>query len=306
MNLLVVGSIAFDSVESPFGKSEKALGGTAIYFSIAASYFTRVGVVAAVGSDFPQEDVSFLQSRGVDVTGLAHLDGETFHWGGKYHENMNDRDTLFTHLNVFRDFEPEIPESYRDVDYVFLGNIDPNLQLHVLQQVKKPRLVALDTMNYWIDGTAEALQQVLRHVDVLFVNDEETRLLSGERNILRAVQKIRRMGPKVIIVKKGEHGALMVNDGSFFYAPAFPLDVITDPTGAGDTFAGGFMGYLAKVNRFDEASLRRAMVYGSTLASFVVQDFSIAKLRQVSERDISERFQAFHRMTQFKRDDAWQ
>ncbi|RME00353.1 MAG: sugar kinase, partial [Calditrichaeota bacterium] len=279
MKLLVVGSIGFDTVETPGGKSERALGGTAVYFSMAASYFTRVGMVAAVGTDFPEEYVQLLRQKGVDLSGLMTLKGETFHWGGKYHADMNSRDTLFTHLNVFKDFQPQVPAAYRNTPFIFLGNIDPSLQLHVLEQIDQPRLVALDTMNYWIDGTPEALKQVLSHIDLLFVNDEEARQLSGEISLIKAARKIQQMGPKMIIVKKGEHGALLIREQEIFFAPAYPLETVKDPTGAGDTFAGGFMGYLAKANAFDEMSLRRAMIYGSTLASFAVEDFSIENLK---------------------------
>ncbi len=302
MDLLVVGSIGFDTVETPQGKSERALGGTAVYCSVAASYFARVGMVAAVGTDFPQEHVQFLQEKGIDVTGLMTLEGETFHWGGRYHTDMNSRDTLFTRLNVFENFEPDVPEIYRNTPFVFLGNIDPRLQLHVLDQVHQPRLVALDTMNYWINGTPDSLREVLRRIDVLFVNDEEARLLSGECSLLRCARLIRDMGPSVIVIKKGEHGALLFHEDEVFFAPAYPLETVVDPTGAGDTFAGGFMGYLASVARTDDDTLRRAMIYGSTLASFAVEDFSVENLRRLQERDILERMAAFHRLTHFSLD----
>ena len=299
MNLLVVGSIGFDTVETPHGRSEKALGGTAVYCSVAASYFTQVGMVAAVGTDFPDEHVNFLKQKGVDVSGLMTLDGKTFHWGGRYHSDMNSRDTLFTHLNVFQNFKPIVPESCRDVPFVFLGNIDPGLQMHVLEQVRHPKLVALDTMNYWIEGTPDSLRRILQHVDVLFVNDEEARLLTGEYSLPRAAGKIRRMGPRIIVIKKGEHGALLFHDHDIFFAPAYPLERVIDPTGAGDTFAGGFMGYLASIQHTDDAHLRRAMIYGSTLASFVVEDYSINNLRNLSKQAILDRFTAFQKMTHF-------
>ncbi len=302
MNLLVVGSIGFDTVETPHGKSEKALGGTAVYCSVAASYFTKVGMVAAVGTDFPKQHTEFLKQKGIDLTGLMTLPGETFHWGGRYHPDMNSRDTLFTHLNVFQDFKPTLPKSYCTAPLVFLGNIHPQLQLHVLEQVKEPQLVALDTMNYWIEGTPDLLKDVLKQVDILFVNDEEARQLANEMNLLRAARKIWAMGPRIIVIKKGEHGALLFYEGDIFFAPAYPLENVVDPTGAGDTFAGGFMGYLATTQNFDHNHLRCAMIYGSTLASFAVEDFSIEKLRTLEERDIFERFAAFQRLTQFSRE----
>ncbi len=302
MNLLVVGSIGFDTVETPHGKSEKALGGTAVYCSVAASYFTKVGMVAAVGTDFPEQHTEFLRQKGIDLTGLMTLPGETFHWGGRYHPDMNGRDTLFTHLNVFQDFKPTLPKSYCSAPLVFLGNIHPQLQLHVLEQVQAPKLVALDTMNYWIEGTPDLLKEVLKKVDILFVNDEEARQLANEMNLLRAARKIWSMGPRIIVIKKGEHGALLFYEGDIFFAPAYPLENVVDPTGAGDTFAGGFMGYLATSQNFDHNHLRCAMIYGSTLASFAVEDFSIEKLRTLEERDIFERFAAFQRLTQFSRE----
>lgn len=302
MELLVVGSIGFDTIETPHGKVEKALGGTAVYCSLAASYFARVGMVATVGSDFPDEHVTLLREKKVDLTGLSTLEGETFHWGARYHENMNTRETLFTYLNVFQHFSPQIPDAYRQSTCLFLGNIDPHLQLHVLEQMNEVEIVALDTMNYWIERTPEALQKVLRKCRILLVNDEEALQLTGERTVLRAARAISKMGPKIAIIKKGEHGALMLHDGEYFYAPAFPLEQVKDPTGAGDTFAGGFMGYLAKTRRVERSTLRRAMIYGATLASFAVEDFSIERMRRLQPAEITNRFAAFHDLVSFERE----
>lgn len=302
MNLLVVGSIGFDTVETPYGKSEKALGGTAVFCSVAASYFTKVGMVATVGTDFPDQHVNFLKERNVDLTGLTTLQDKTFHWGARYHKNMNKRDTLFTHLNVFEKFSPDIPQAYRHAPYVFLGNIDPKLQMHVLDQMTAPEVVALDTMNFWIDGTPKELAKVLKKTMVLLINDEEASQLTGENNLLQAARAINKMGPKIVIIKKGEHGAALIHEDDYFCAPAFPLEQVNDPTGAGDTFAGGFMGYLAKAKKIDKATLRRAMIYGSTLASFAVEDFSVDRLRSLGQEDIVERFNAFHDMVVFKRE----
>lgn len=302
MDLLVVGSVGFDSIETPHGSTERLLGGTAVFCSLAASYFTKVGMVATVGTDFPQEHVDFLQEKKIDLTGLTTMEGETFHWGARYHENMNKRDTLFTDLNVFEFFSPEIPRAYRDTPCLFLGNIGPDLQLHVLDQMKSPEIVALDTMNYWIERTPADLAKVLKKIMVLLVNDEEATQLTGESNLKRAALGITNMGPKIVIIKKGEHGAVLVHEDDYFYAPAFPLERVNDPTGAGDTFAGGFMGYLAKARRVDKETLRRAMVYGSTLASFAVEDFSVERLRTLAPEEIAGRFNAFHDMVTFERE----
>lgn len=299
MSLLVIGSLGLDTVETPFGAVENAIGGTAVFCSVSASHFTQVNLVGVVGEDFPPSDIIFLRSRGVDLDGLEIKPGKSFSWGARYGYDLNSRDTLFTHLNVFEAFNPRIPEKYRDTPFVFLGNIGPDLQLSVLEQIKQPQLVALDTMNYWIERTPAELARVLKRVDVLLVNDSEMRQLSGEHNLLKAARQVRAMGPKIIVVKKGEHGAIMITDGRFFYAPAFPLENVFDPTGAGDTFAGGFMGFLTKCRRIDEDALRQAIIYGSTFASFVVEDFSIGRLRHLREDDIRTRFINFHEMTRF-------
>ncbi len=300
MNLIVVGSVSFDTVETPRARKDLVLGGTAVFFSIASSYFTRVGMVGAVGTDFPDEHIELLKLHQVDLQGLTSIEGKTFHWGGRYHDNMNSRDTLFTHLNVFENFTPEIPPAYRDVPFVFLGNIAPALQLHVLEQVNNPQFIALDTMNFWIDGALEDLKKVLKRIHTVFVNDEEAMLLSGEHNLLKATRAIQSMGPKIVVIKKGEHGAFLFNEQERFYAPAFPLEEVHDPTGAGDTFAGGFMGFLAGRNRVDDTTLRQAMIYGSTMASYAVEDFSVHRLQKLDKADIDARFQAFHDMTRFE------
>jgi len=301
MSLLVIGSLGLDTVETPFGTAENVIGGTAVYCSVAASHFTQVNLVGVVGEDFPQSDIEFLCHRGVDLDGLEIKPGKSFSWGGRYGYDLNSRDTLFTHLNVFETFNPRLPEKYRDTPFVFLGNIGPELQFSVLEQIKRPQLVALDTMNYWIERAPSELARVLKRVDVLLVNDSEMRQLSGEHNLMKGARRVREMGPQIIIVKKGEHGAIMITPEQFFYAPAYPLENVFDPTGAGDTFAGGFMGHLAKCGRVDENILRQAIIYGSTFASFVVEDFSIGRLRQLREEEVRHRFINFHEMTRFVR-----
>jgi sugar/nucleoside kinase (ribokinase family) len=301
MSLLVIGSLGLDTIETPFGAAENVIGGTAVYCSVSASHFTQVNLVGVVGEDFPKADIEFLCNRGVDVDGLEIKPGKSFSWGGRYGFDLNSRDTLFTHLNVFETFNPRLPEKYRDTPFVFLGNIGPELQLSVLEQIAQPQLVALDTMNYWIERTPAELARVLKRVDVLLVNDSEMRQLSGEHNLIKGARRVREMGPKIIIVKKGEHGAILITPEDFFYAPAYPLENVFDPTGAGDTFAGGFMGFLTKCARVDGDALRQAVIYGSTFASFVVEDFSIGRLRHLREDDVRRRFINFHEMTRFVR-----
>lgn len=299
MSILVVGSAALDTVETPFGTVEDALGGSAIYFSAAASYFAPVNLVAVVGDDFPKEKIEFLKKKNVDFSGLEVADGKTFRWGGKYGFDLNDRDTLFTHLNVFEKFEPKIPDSYKNSEYIFLANIGPDLQMDVLKQIQSPKLVALDTMNYWIGGDLPALRETLKHVDVLIVNDSEVRQLAYEANLVKASKIVQEMGPKTLIIKKGEHGALLITQDSFFWAPAYPLEFIYDPTGAGDTFAGGFMGYMAKSDDISIDNLKRAVVFGSTMASFCVEKFSLERLENLTEEEIRKRFHEFWQMTNF-------
>ena len=300
MSILVVGSVAFDTVETPFGRAEKVLGGSASFFSVAASFFVPVQLVGVVGSDFGEEQLAAFRGRNVDLEGLERAPGKTFHWQGRYSYDLNSRDTIRTDLNVFETFTPKIPEAYRSATHVFLGNIDPVLQRGVLDQVHKPRLVACDTMNFWIGGKLEELKKTLARVDVLLINDSEARELSGEWNIVKAARAIRSMGPRTLVVKKGEHGVLMFSDGGSFAAPAFPLEEVFDPTGAGDTFAGGFVGYLAGARDYGDDTLRRAVVMGSTLASFSVEAFSLDRLLKLTRAEIDERFRRFKQLTHFE------
>ena len=300
MSILVVGSVAFDSVETPFGKAEKVLGGSASFSSVAASFFVPVNLVGVVGSDFGEKERAAFAGRDIDLAGLEVADGLTFHWGGKYSFDLNSRDTLFTDLNVFQSFKPKIPAAYRQSKQVFLGNIDPELQRDVLDQVDTPDLVACDTMNFWISGRLEELKKTLARVDTLLINDAEARQLSGEWNLVKAARAIRGMGPKTLVLKKGEHGVIMFTEQGAFAAPAYPLEEVFDPTGAGDTFAGGFLGYLAGAPARDEATLRRAVVMGSTLASFCVEAFSLDRLLRLTRAEIDERFRLFKRLTHFE------
>ncbi len=299
MSILVVGSVAFDSVETPFGQVEEVLGGSGTYFSTSASFFTDVNLVAVVGEDFPAEHLEFLRSRNVDLSGLQTAPGRTFRWKGRYGYDLNEAQTLDTQLNVFETFKPDLPASHRRAEYVFLGNIDPELQLEVLRQVEKPKLVACDTMNFWIEGKREALLATLRHVDILLINEGEARQLAGEANLVKAARVILEMGPKTLVVKRGEYGVLLFSEHSIFSAPAFPLESVFDPTGAGDTFAGGFMGYLASTNNLTEGSLRQATVLGSVMASFTVEDFSLNRMKALEYPEIEERFRRFKLLTEF-------
>jgi sugar/nucleoside kinase (ribokinase family) len=305
MSLLVVGSMAYDDIITPVAEANNALGGSATFFAAAASYFTPVNLVAVVGEDFKHAEIDFLRQRGVDLDGLKIESGKTFRWKGRYLANMNDRETIFTHLNVFETFNPQLPEKYCDSQYVFLANISPDLQCSVISQIHKPRFVALDTMNFWITGSLDALRRTLKLVDALVVNDAEVKMLSGEDNLIKASRLVQEMGPQTLIIKKGEHGALMVHEKSYFYCPAFPVEKLNDPTGAGDTFAGGFMGYLALTDSISEENLRRAVVFGSALASFVVEDFSCNRLRSLSHSEILGRVNALRAMTMFDDDTCW-
>lgn len=301
MSLLVVGSVAFDALESPYGKVDRALGGAATYFAVAASFFTHVNLVGIVGDDFTEGDARIFHGRTIDIDGLERAAGKTFFWAGKYSQNLNERVTLATELNVFAEFRPRLPEKYRDSRYVFLANIAPELQRDVLHQVKKrPKIAALDTMNYWIERSNGELRETLKHVDILVINDSETRELSNEHNLLRAAKHIFKMGPKTLVVKRGEHGAMLADKRGVFCVPAFPLEEPHDPTGAGDSFAGGFMGYLAGRGDTSDASLRRAMVYGSVLGSFTVEKFGLDRLRQLKRSEIHARARHFAKLTQFK------
>jgi sugar/nucleoside kinase (ribokinase family) len=299
-SVLVVGSVAYDSVETASEKHDDMLGGSAIFFSTSASFFSPVHVVAVVGDDFQMNELNFLKNRQVNFDGLQRESGKTFRWGGRYSDDFFMRKTLFTHLNVFEHFEPKIPEDLQKTPFVFLANIGPELQLNVLSQMDHPKFVALDTMNFWIEGTLESLLQVLKKVTCLIINDEEARMLSKENNLISAIQKIQDLGPNIIIVKKGEHGAMLCVEKRFFYLPAYPVENLVDPTGAGDTFAGGFMGYLASKNRVDDQTLRNAIVFGSALASFNVEGFGLASLKHVSQDEILDRYRNFQKLTQFE------
>ncbi len=300
MSLLVVGSMALDSVKTPFGEREDAVGGSATYFSASASFFTPLRLVAVVGADFPESALEFLAGRKVDLAGLERSEGKTFRWKGSYDFDLNTAHTLDTQLNVFERFRPQVPDAYRESEYIFLANIDPGLQALVLDQVKAPRLVACDTMNFWIDGKRKELAETLRRVDMLIINEGEARELAGEANILRAARKVREMGPKTLIIKRGEYGALLFEGDSLFSAPGLPLEDIYDPTGAGDTFAGGFMGYLASTNNLAHDSLRRAVIFGSVMASFNVESFSFDRLERLTYPEIEARYRVFSDLARFE------
>ena len=300
-DLVVVGSVALDSVKTPFGNVTEALGGSATYFSYAASFFNQVRVVGAVGSDFPKEHLELLSGRGVDVTAIEVLPGQkTFRWTGEYGFDLNEARTLDVQLNAFAAFKPKLGPLHRKARFLFLANIDPVLQLGVLSQMERPALTALDTMNFWIEGKREDLLRVLERVDVLLINDAEARMLAGEPNLVKAARAITGMGPRTVVIKRGEYGSLLLSDGQFFFAPAYPLETVFDPTGAGDTFAGGFMGYLAQNDATDLASLRRAMVRGATLASFTVEDFSLDRLKRLEPREIESRLIVFADMVRLE------
>jgi len=300
MSILVVGSVAFDSVETPFGRGDEVLGGSATYFSTSASFFTDVKLVAVVGNDFPDEHVAFLRGRNVDLDGLQTVAGSTFRWKGRYGYDLNEAQTLETKLNVFESFAPSLPSTYVDSEFVFLANIDPELQLQVLQQVKRPKLIACDTMNFWIEGKRDALVKTLGHVDILLINEGEARQLSGEPNLVKAASRILAMGPKTLVIKRGEYGVIMFREHSIFAAPAFPLESVFDPTGAGDTFAGGFLGYLASTGDLSEAAFRRAIVFGSVMASYNVEDFSLNRMRTLQYSEIEERYKKVKLLTEFE------
>ncbi len=300
MSILVVGSVAYDTVETPFGRAERVLGGSASFFSVAASFFTPVNLVGVVGEDFGEEQLAAFRDRRIDLEGLERMAGQTFHWQGKYSLDLNSRETIRTDLNVFEFFKPRIPASYRSSEAVFLGNIDPVLQRDVLEQVERPQLVACDTMNFWIDGKPKELRETLRQVQVLLINDAEARELSGESNLVKAARAVREMGPRTLVVKKGEHGAMMFTEDGTFAAPAFPLEEVFDPTGAGDTFAGGFLGYLASTGEQGDAALRRAVVMGSALASFCCEAFSLDRLLTLTRKEIEERYGLFQDITRFE------
>ncbi|MBI5676022.1 MAG: sugar kinase [Nitrospirae bacterium] len=300
MSLLVVGSVAFDSVKTPFGEVDEVLGGSATYFATAASYFTDVAIVAVVGDDFPEEHLTFLKSRKINTAGIERKEGKTFRWKGEYGYELNEARTLDTQLNVFQSFRPKLPESYKSRRVVFLANIDPDLQREVLSQVKEPALVACDTMNFWIGGKRDSLIETLKLVDILLINDGEARELSKEPNLVKAAEKILSFGPKALVIKRGEYGALMFQKGKIFSAPAYPLESVFDPTGAGDSFAGGFMGYLTSTMNFEESNIRKAIIFGSVMASYNVESFSLDRIKALDYSEIESRFREFKALTHFE------
>ena len=301
MSLIVVGSMAFDAIETPFGKSDKIVGGAATFIAWCASNFCKVNQISVVGGDFPQSELDVLAARGVSFEGLQIKKNEkSFFWSGKYHLDMNSRDTLVTELNVLANFKPEVPESYQDCEFLMLGNLDPTVQRSVIEQLRtKPKLIVLDTMNFWMDIMLDELKKTISMVDVLMVNDSEARQLSGDYSLVRAAKKIMEMGPKYVIIKKGEHGALLFNENNVFYAPALPLEDVFDPTGAGDTFAGGFIAHLAKTKDISFENMKTAIIIGSAMASFAVEKFGTERLREVSQEDIKDRLQQFVQLSNF-------
>jgi len=301
MSLLTVGTVAFDAIETPFGKTDKIVGGAATYIAWSASYFTQpINIVSVIGDDFDMDELKALNARGVNTDGIEIRQGEkSFFWSGKYHMDMNSRDTLITDLNVLASFNPQIPEAYKNSDFLMLGNIDPSLQISVIKQLtKRPKLIVMDTMNFWMNIALDTLREAIAMVDVLTINDEEARQLSGELSLVRAAQKIHKMGPKFLVIKKGEHGALLFHNNQVFFAPALPLEEVFDPTGAGDTFAGGFIGYLAKTNDISFDNMKRAIIYGSAMASFCVEKFGTEKLKGLSTEAIDERVNMFIELSQ--------
>lgn len=300
--LLIVGTVAYDAIETPFGKTDKILGGAATYIGLSASHFNvKTAIVSVVGDDFSQEYLDLLSSRNIDISGIEIVkEGKTFFWSGLYHNDLNSRDTLDTQLNVLADFNPIVPEDFKDSDVIMLGNLHPNIQISVLDQLTaKPKLVVLDTMNFWMDCALEELKQVLKRVDVLTINDEEARQLSGEYSLVKAAEIIHTMGPKFVVIKKGEHGALLFNNDQVFFAPALPLKEVFDPTGAGDTFAGGFSGYLAQQGNVSFNNMKNAIIHGSNLASFCVEKFGTERMESLEKEEVNARLQQFKMLTQF-------
>lgn len=300
--LVIVGTVAFDAIETPFGKTDKILGGAATFIGLAASHFNiDSAAVSVVGGDFPQEYLDLLSDKNINIDGIEIVkDGKTFFWSGRYHNDMNTRDTLVTELNVLADFNPIVPEAYKDAEVVMLGNLHPIVQLGVLEQMTtKPKLVILDTMNFWMDCALDELHQVIKKIDVITINDEEARQLTGEYSLVVAARKIHEMGPQYVVIKKGEHGALLFHDDNMFYAPALPLEEVFDPTGAGDTFAGGFAGYLANSEDYSFENMKNAVIYGSTLASFCVEKFGTERMQNLSNDDVEYRLKEFKKLTHF-------
>jgi sugar/nucleoside kinase (ribokinase family) len=302
--LVIVGTVAFDAIESPFGKTDKILGGAGTYIGLAAQNFgIDSAIVSVVGGDFPQKYLEEFKKRNINIDGIEQVpDGKTFFWKGRYHEDMNSRDTLDTQLNVLENFTPKVPENYRDAEIAMLGNLDPQVQIDVVNQLDNPKLLVLDTMNFWMDSALEKLKEAISKVKVLTINDEEARQLSGEYSLVRAARKIEKMGPEFIVIKKGEHGALLFHKDQMFFAPALPLEEVFDPTGAGDTFAGGFTGYLAKTGDYSFKNMKKAVIYGSNLASFCVEKFGTERMMNLSEKEINERMKTFKKLTQFNLD----
>lgn len=302
MSILVIGTLAYDSIETPFGKAENALGGSANYIALAASYLSdNIGVVSIIGDDYEGSDLELLHKRGIDTSGVElKEDGKTFRWSGRYHHDLNTRDTLETQLNVLMEFDPDVPEAYENAQFICLGNLDPAIQISVLDQVNNPTFTICDTMNFWIESTPEKLREALGRVDCLIINDSEARQLADDPSLIRAARKIREMGPKTLVIKKGEHGALLFTGDEVFSAPAWPLEEVFDPTGAGDTFAGGFVGYLAKHGKITPRILRGAVIYGSALASFCVEEFSVKALLDLDSKKIDERVTAFRNLSYFE------
>ncbi|MFV8280682.1 PfkB family carbohydrate kinase [Christiangramia marina] len=300
--LLIVGTVAFDAIETPFGKTDKILGGAGTYIGLSAANFDiDSAVVSVVGDDFPQEYLDLMKNNKIDIEGIEVVKGgKTFFWSGRYHNDLNSRDTLDTQLNVLADFNPVVPDNYKDSEYVMLGNLHPLVQLSVLEQIENPKLVVLDTMNFWMDNTPEDLDKVIAKVDVITINDEEARQLSGEYSLVKAARKIAEMGPKYIVIKKGEHGALLFHEDQIFHAPALPLEEVFDPTGAGDTFAGGFIGYLARTNDISFENMKNAVIYGSNLASFCVEKFGTERMQKLSREEVNERLHDFKKLTHFE------
>jgi sugar/nucleoside kinase (ribokinase family) len=300
MSVLVVGSVALDSVETPFGKADNVIGGSGTFFSASASHLAPVQLVGVVGDDYPLDQLEALKARGVDMAGLEQMPGESFRWRGRYRHDLNSAETLETRLGVFSHFSPKIPEQFKSAPFVFLANIDPRLQLDVLRQVKRPRLVACDTMNFWIESRRPDIVELIKHVDLITLNDGEARQLTDCANLVKAARWIMQRGPKMVIIKKGEHGAFLFKGTSIFFAPAYPLEEVFDPTGAGDSFAGGFMGYLARTGDLSDANLRRAVVYGSAMGSFAVEKFSVQRLLEIGPADIASRVAEFRQLVAFE------
>ena len=300
--LLIVGTVAFDAIETPFGKTDKILGGAATYIALSAAQFDITSaIVSVVGEDFPQEYLDLLKNRNIDISATEVVKGgKTFFWSGKYHNDLNSRDTLDTQLNVLADFQPVVPENFKSPDIVMLGNLHPLVQLSVLEQLERPKLVVLDTMNFWMDNTWDDLMKVIEKVDALTINDEEARQLTDEYSLVKAARKIAKMGPKYVVIKKGEHGALLFHDNQIFFAPALPLEEVFDPTGAGDTFAGGFTGYLAHTGDLSFKNLKNAVIYGSTLASFCVEKFGTERMQNLTKEEVNDRLEDFKALTQFQ------